>query len=98
VRPPLPPGGRLGGLTLWSRPTKLKSLSRDSAQPREDALAKNQNTFEKRRREMQKKRKAEEKRERRQKRKEEGDQPVDADADVDAEASVVEEPEAASEV
>ena len=36
-------------------------------------MAKNQNTFEKRRREMAKKRKAEEKRERRRKRKEQTD-------------------------
>jgi hypothetical protein len=80
-----------GSASSAGRPYPIqKSLSRDSAQPREDALAKNQNTFEKRRREMQKKRKAEEKRERRQKRKEEVDQPVDA------EAPVVEEPEAAS--
>ncbi len=39
-------------------------------------MAKNQNTFEKRRREMEKKRKAEEKREQRRRRKEQANAPV----------------------
>ena len=42
-------------------------------------MAKNQNTFEKHRREMQKKRKAEEKRGRRRKKKEEPDRPAEAE-------------------
>lgn len=44
-------------------------------------MAKNQNTFAKRRREMEKKRKAEAKRERRRKRKEQVDQPIEAAVD-----------------
>jgi hypothetical protein len=48
-------------------------------QPHEETLAKNQNTFEKNRREMLKKRKAEEKRERRRKKKEDVDRPIDAE-------------------
>ena len=40
-------------------------------------MAKNQNTVEKRRREMEKKRKAEEKRERRRRKKEQADAPVE---------------------
>ena len=54
-------------------------------------MARDQNTFEKRRREMEKKRKAEDKRERRRKRKELADAPPEADATdgetVDAEES-----------
>lgn len=42
-------------------------------------MAKNQNTYEKLRREMDKKRKAEEKRERRRRRKEAADAPPDAE-------------------
>jgi hypothetical protein len=42
-------------------------------------MAKNQNTFEKNRRETQKKRKAEEKRERRRKKKDVPDRPAEAD-------------------
>jgi predicted phosphoribosyltransferase len=45
-------------------------------------MAKNQNTFEKRRREVEKKRKAEEKRERRRKRKVEVDDPTDNEVSV----------------
>jgi hypothetical protein len=43
-------------------------------------MARDQNTFEKRRREMEKKRKAEDKRERRRKRKELADAPPETDA------------------
>jgi hypothetical protein len=42
--------------------------------PKRIAMAKNQNTIEKRRREMEKKRKAEEKKERRRKKKEQSDE------------------------
>lgn len=44
-------------------------------------MAKDQNTYAKRQREMKKKRKAEEKRERRRKKKEELDAPVEPDLD-----------------
>jgi hypothetical protein len=52
-------------------------------------MAKNQNTFEKRRREMEKKRKAEEKREIRRKRKEQGDDlaPQDVVADDEGDSA-----------
>lgn len=46
------------------------------------SMSKNQNTFEKRRREMEKRQRAEEKREIRRKRKEEGDEPTDFEADA----------------
>jgi len=49
---------------------------------RETFMARDQNTFAKRRREMEKKRKAEEKRERRRKRKEQVDEPVEAVTEI----------------
>ncbi len=48
--------------------------------PKRIAMAKNQNTVEKRRREMEKKRKAEEKKERRRKKKEQSDEQPTLDA------------------
>ena len=54
-------------------------------------MAKDQNTFAKRRREMDKKRKAEAKRERRRRKKEQGDEPTEA-ATADAAEDATAEP------
>ncbi len=52
-------------------------------------MAKDQNTFAKRQREMEKKRKAEEKRERRRKKKEQVDDPTEMAADAAIDGAVI---------